>query len=103
MYERVKNVRLETTEKTTAFLKKEYPDEEWANREPLVMRGTTVTGDNFRKGRYDHRNAEATFCAALSESQRENNSRERSLLLFGRCCFSAGQLSRTEKKPHCSF
>lgn len=59
VYERVKNVRLETTEKTTAFLKKEYPDEEWANREPMVMRGTTVTGDNFWKGRYDHRNAEA--------------------------------------------
>ena len=29
------------------------------NREPMVMRGTTVTGDNFWKGRYDHRNAEA--------------------------------------------
>ena len=59
VYERVKNVKLETTEKTIAFLQKEYPDEEWANRPPAVMRGTTVTGDNFWKGRYDHRNAQA--------------------------------------------
>ena len=58
VYERVKNVRLETTEKTTAFLKKEYPAEEWANRLPQVMRGTSVTADNFWKGKADHRNAE---------------------------------------------
>ena len=59
VYERVKNIRLETTEKTENFLRKEYPDKEWANRMPQVMRGTSVTGDNFWKGRAGHRNAEA--------------------------------------------
>ncbi len=57
VFERVKNVPLETTERTERFLDKEYPGEEWAQRPPQVMRGTTVTGDNFWKGKYDHQNA----------------------------------------------
>lgn len=57
VYDLVKNVKLETTEKTKAFLAKEFPGEAWANREPQVLRGTGVTGDNFWKGRYDHKNA----------------------------------------------
>ena len=57
VFELVKDVPLETTEKTEAFLRKEYPQQEWANRPPRVMRGTSVTADNFWKGRYDHQNA----------------------------------------------
>lgn len=53
----VKDVQLETTEKTERFLKKEYPHEAWADRHPQVLRGTSVTSDSFWKGRYDHQNA----------------------------------------------
>ncbi|MBQ9827284.1 MAG: hypothetical protein IJM62_01230 [Lachnospiraceae bacterium] len=57
VYERVKDVPLATTENTESFLKKQYPGEAWADRKPQVMRGTSVTSDNFWKGEYDHRNA----------------------------------------------
>ena len=57
VYKQLEKVRLETTEQTESFLKKEYPGEEWANRLPQVMRGTSVTSDNFWKGKYDHQNA----------------------------------------------
>lgn len=57
VFDKIKDIKLETTERTVSFLEKEYPGEEWANRQPQVMRGTSVTGDNFWKGRYDHQNA----------------------------------------------
>ena len=57
VYDLVKDTELETTEQTVRFLKSQYPGEAWADRPPRVMRGTSVTGDNFWKGRYDHLNA----------------------------------------------
>ena len=57
VYSLVKDVSLQTTDLTVNFLRREYPDEVWANRQPQVMRGTSVTSDNFWKGRYDHQNA----------------------------------------------
>ncbi len=57
VYSRVKDISLQTTDNTVKFLKKEYPDEAWANRKPQVMRGTSVTSDNYWKGRYEHQNA----------------------------------------------
>jgi len=57
VYDMVKNVPLETTEKTADFLKREFPGEAWAQRQPQVMRGTSVSGDNYWKGIYDHDNA----------------------------------------------
>lgn len=56
-YDRIRDVRLETTERTVRFLNKEYPGEAWANRQPQVLRGTSVTADNYWKGSYDHQNA----------------------------------------------
>lgn len=53
----VKDVKLETTEKTVQFLEQEYPGEAWANRPPQVMRGSSVTSDSFWKGKYEHQNA----------------------------------------------
>ena len=53
----IQDIPLQTTDLTVAFLQGEYPDEEWANRQPRIMRGTSVTGDNFWKGQYDHKNA----------------------------------------------
>ena len=57
VYDIVKKVPLETTEKTKDFLKREFPGEAWAQRQPQVMLGTSVTGDNYWKGIYDHDNA----------------------------------------------
>lgn len=56
-FELVKDVPLETTEMTRQFLRLTFPGEEWVNREPCVLVGTTVTGDNYWKGIYDHENA----------------------------------------------
>ena len=57
VYSKVKDVPLETTELTSGYLEQTYPGEEWANREPRVLRGSSVTGDNFWKGKYGHNNA----------------------------------------------
>ena len=57
VFERVETVPLETTEKTAGFLRREYPGQAWANRQPRVLRGTSVTSDSYWKSRYDHRNA----------------------------------------------
>ncbi len=57
VYSQVKNVSLQTTDQTMRYLQREYPDEAWANWQPQVKRGTSVTGDNFWKGRYGHQNA----------------------------------------------
>ena len=38
-------------------MSKSFDGEEWAVRDPEIRKGTTVTGDNFWKGIYDHRNA----------------------------------------------
>lgn len=57
VYALVKNEPLETTEKTAAALRKEYPGEAWAQRQPQVLRGTSMTSDSYWKGIYDHKNA----------------------------------------------
>ncbi|MDO4416464.1 MAG: hypothetical protein Q4C20_15435 [Erysipelotrichaceae bacterium] len=57
VFDLVKDLQPETTRMTQKYLEKEYPDQPWANRQPQVMRGTSVTSDNFWKGRYDHQNA----------------------------------------------
>ena len=57
VYDLVKDTELETTDLTERLLQSEYPEEAWANRDPQVLRGTSVTGDNFWKGEHDHNNA----------------------------------------------
>ena len=57
VYALIKDLHLQTTDKTERFLRREYPEEAWADRQPQVLRGTSVTGDNYWKGRYDHQNA----------------------------------------------
>lgn len=53
----VKDVQIETTEKTRAFMAATFDNADWAIRDPKVLRGTTVTGDNYWKGMHDHANA----------------------------------------------
>lgn len=57
MYEQIKDIPLQTTDKTERFLQREYPGEAWADRQPQIMYGTSVTSDNYWKGKYDHQNA----------------------------------------------
>ncbi len=57
VYDLVKNVKLETTGRTVKYLRTNFPGEKWANRQPKVLMGTSVTGDDFWKGKYDHLNA----------------------------------------------
>ena len=57
VYNLVKDVKIETTEKTRAFMAAAFDNAEWATRDPMVLRGTTVTGDNYWKGAHDHMNA----------------------------------------------
>ena len=57
IYALVKDVPLETTEMTRNFMVGAFDGADWASREPMVLRGTTVTSDSYWKGRYDHSNA----------------------------------------------
>lgn len=91
-YSLVKNIDLATTEKSVSYLNREYPGEEWADRAPMVLRGTSVTADNFWKGKYDHENAklvtETYDCAdpyAITEMEDE---------AVGLAVQSAGMLDR---------
>lgn len=57
VYDLTENAELGTTPQTKAVLAKNFPGEVWANREPKVLLGTTVTGDNYWKGKAGHNNA----------------------------------------------
>ena len=57
VFNMVKDLKLETTEKTVNFLHKQYPGEAWADRPPEVMRGTSLTSDRYWKGIYGHQDA----------------------------------------------
>ena len=57
VWETVRDLPMETTEKTRSFMSAAFGGAEWAIRDPKVLRGTTVTADNYWKGAYDHANA----------------------------------------------
>jgi len=56
-YELAKGVELKTTPKTLNAMGKAFGGEEWALRNPMVLKGTTVSGDNYWKGYYNDANA----------------------------------------------
>ncbi len=57
VYDLVKDVPVRTTERTRSFMRAAFDGADWALRDPMVLRGTTVTADNYWKGMYDHENA----------------------------------------------
>lgn len=57
VYNLVKDVEVVTTDRTRAFMAAAFDNADWATRDPQVLRGTTVSGDNYWKGAYDHANA----------------------------------------------
>ncbi len=53
----VKDVPIKTTEQTRRFMANTFDGASWATRDPHVMLGTTITGDNYWKGIHGHKNA----------------------------------------------
>ena len=56
-YALVKDTPVETTERTRNYMRRAFDGAAWAVRDPLVLTGTTVTGDNYWKGPHGHANA----------------------------------------------
>ncbi len=56
-YALVKDTPVETTERTRNYMLHAFDGAAWAVRDPLVLTGTTVTGDNYWKGTHGHANA----------------------------------------------
>ena len=56
-YGLIKDCPLRTTEDTQKVIAENFPDEEWANKEPHVLKGTAVSSDSYWKGVEDHVNA----------------------------------------------
>lgn len=57
VYELTKDIRLEITDKTRSVMSENFGNADWAARDPMVLKGTAVTSDNYWKGIYDHANA----------------------------------------------
>ena len=57
VYSLIRDCPLRTTEATKRVLADNFPDEEWAAREPLVMKGTALSSDSYWKGSGAHDNA----------------------------------------------
>lgn len=57
IYALVKDTPVETTEVTRNYMRTAFNGADWAVRDPQVLRGTTVTSDNYWKGQYGHLNA----------------------------------------------
>ena len=57
IYERTKEVPLQTTVQSLDVLKANFPGEDWRLRAPKVLKGTALTGDSYWKGIYGHKNA----------------------------------------------
>lgn len=55
----IKEVELQTTELSRSVTAENFPGEEWRLRDPMVIKGTSVTGDSYWKGIYGHNNAVA--------------------------------------------
>ncbi|MBR6707179.1 MAG: hypothetical protein IKI84_10935 [Clostridia bacterium] len=53
----VKDTPVATTERTRDYMRHAFDGAEWAVRDPMVLRGTAVTGDNYWKGIHGHKNA----------------------------------------------
>ena len=56
-YDLAKDTKLSTTEIAKATLERNFSGEEWINREPKVLKGTSITSDNYWKGEVAHKQA----------------------------------------------
>ena len=58
-YQLIQDCPLRTTDNTKRVIEENFPNEDWANRAPQVLKGTAVTADSYWKGAEDHANAVA--------------------------------------------
>lgn len=58
LYALVKDIPLDSTPKTKAFMAETFENAPWTARNPAVLKGTVVTGDNYWKGIFMQANAE---------------------------------------------
>lgn len=58
VYDLVKDVKVSTTEKTRRVMGASFNNEQWATRDPKVLKGTAVTSDSYWKGIHEHNTAE---------------------------------------------
>ncbi|MBR3316555.1 MAG: hypothetical protein IKG21_01875 [Atopobiaceae bacterium] len=56
-YELIKDTPLRTTEISQRALAQNFPNEEWASRNPRVAKGSALTGDSYWKGKQGHTDA----------------------------------------------
>lgn len=56
-YALTKDVKLKTTDNCRKILSRNFNDEAWAVRDPSVIKGTSITSDNYWKGKYNHEKA----------------------------------------------
>lgn len=56
-YEKTKDIELQTTEITLKTLERNFPNQEWATRQPMVLTGTSISSDTYWKGEYEHQKA----------------------------------------------
>ena len=68
-YQLIEDCPLRTTETSQRVLTQNFPDEEWAMREPCVSKGVAVSADTYWKGVVDHKNA--SYVAEHYESAEE--------------------------------
>ena len=52
IYGLIKDVKLKTTDNTRNTMNAAFDGVDWAVRGPMIRRGTTATGDNYRKGNF---------------------------------------------------
>lgn len=57
VYEMTKDCKLRSTEEADQVMAENFPGEEWALRKPAVIKGSSISGDSFWKGKYGHDNA----------------------------------------------
>ena len=57
VYNLVKDIPIDTTEKTRNYMAKAFDNAEWATRDPQILRATAISSDSYWKGTYMHQDA----------------------------------------------
>lgn len=57
-FDLIKNDKALTTQNAKDFMAKTFNNEDWATRNPKILKATSVTSDSYWKGEFDHKKAE---------------------------------------------
>lgn len=56
-YELTKDIQIATTDDARSCMARNFDNADWAIRDPKVLKGTSITSDNYWKGEYNHEKA----------------------------------------------